>query len=539
MSEEGLVCGFLKIRNEIIREGNVYRVLQNMQEFCDDIFVALDASWDGTDEYIRKFIPEDHIIQIEPEEQDFTKELQVKQKLLELIHSFGPWKFIYWSDADEVLDKAGTAGIRDLCRGNLDTRTQAWAFHYQQLWVKSRWARTDDQFDDGWFVKLWRYNPELSFEIVPGTHNAQFPYQIHAAFAGGLVERSKFEVLHYGNYGSNLKFKCIQYSNGLGGVDRHMNYENAVYREIPLESYPSGAEHAIEPEPLPEPYTPEFKEKLLKLNNLKNLKGYFCVTISAYNRANTLGRAIESVLKQTYQDFIVVVVDDGSTDNTKEVVKHYEELDPRVFYVQCLEHKGGVAVNEIACDIAINTCEFWSRLGSDDWFESNKLELDFKAFEEGHKAVYGPFQAYDQVSCQFQEKGNGPYPAEDQKHCFEIGGFIASWADFAVSTCILKRIKKKYGCQVNPDLMNMEDCLQNYRICKETPWIWRGIYKDEVVINPSSIDLMQEITNSMNTDSIKPTAYWNKDPNGSSANSAVYAKDRDLTTKLILAERDI
>jgi hypothetical protein len=529
MSEEGLICGFVKLRNEIIREGNVYRMLQNMQEFCDDIFVALDASWDGTDEYIRKFVPEDHIIQIEPEEQDFTKELQVKQKLLELIHSFGPWKFIYWSDADEVLDKAGTAGIRDLCRGNLDTRTQAWAFHYQQLWVKSRWARTDDQFDDGWFVKLWRYNPELSFEIVPGTHNAQFPCQIHAAFAGGLVERSKFEVLHYGNYGSNLKWKCIQYSNGLGGVDRHMNYENAVYREIPLESYPSGAEHALEPETLPEPYTPEFKEKLLKLNNLKNLKGYFCVTISAYNRANTLGRAIESVLKQTYQDFIVVVVDDGSTDNTKEVVKHYEELDPRVFYVQCLEHKGGVAVNEIACDIAINTCEFWTRLGSDDWFESNKLELDFKAFEEGHKAVYGPFQ--DHQDGVFDLIGNTPYPKDEQVTCFERQGFIASWGNFALQTSVLENVKNKYGEYCHKTLQNMEDRLLNSRVARITPWIWRGMYDNKFIIDPPTAD-MQVITLNKQT-LIVPDGFWNKNPIGASANSDVYNKDFIITTHLI------
>lgn len=545
MSDGALIVGFLKCRNEIIREGNIYRCLHNMMDFCDDIFIACDASWDGTDEYIRKFIPEDHIIQIKPEDQDFRNELQVKQQLIELIHDHGPWSYIYWSDADEVLDKAGTENIRNFCRENLGSKWKAWAFHYQQLWVKSRWARTDDQFDDGWFIKLWRYNPDLAFNIIPGTHNSQFPHQLHGVLVSNQVDRAPYEVLHYGNYGNCLKWKCIQYSNGLGGVERHMNFENASYREIPLDKYPAGAEHALEPETLPTPYPPEFKEKLLKLNSLKNLKDYFCVTISAYNRADTLGRAIESVLNQTYQNFIVVVVDDGSTDNTKEVVRHYEELDPRVFYVQCLNHRGGVAVNEIACDIAINTAEFWTRLGSDDFWSLNKLEADFLAFQQGHEAIYGPFQSLNQVTNIYEEFGNPPIDYRVMKRGFEMGGFFAGWADFAVKTSILRKVKEKYGNYCDPQLINMEDALVNTRVCKLTNWVFRGYIDNQLVINPdyNSVEIRELVGRWGDLEYLKtritPTGFWNKNPNGASANSSIYAIDRNMTTKIILLEKDM
>src|SRR5215831_13870333 len=52
---------------------------------------------------------------------------------------------------------------------------------------------------------------------------------------------------------------------------------------------------------------------------------FFSVIIPTYNRATCVGRAIESVLRQTFQDYELIVVDDGSTDKTAEVVRQYGE----------------------------------------------------------------------------------------------------------------------------------------------------------------------------------------------------------------------
>lgn len=57
----------------------------------------------------------------------------------------------------------------------------------------------------------------------------------------------------------------------------------------------------------------------------------FSIIIPTFNRASFLTKAIESVLTQTYTDWELIIVDDGSTDNTKDVVLRYK--DPRIRYI--------------------------------------------------------------------------------------------------------------------------------------------------------------------------------------------------------------
>ena len=56
------------------------------------------------------------------------------------------------------------------------------------------------------------------------------------------------------------------------------------------------------------------------------------VIIPTYNRAHLIGKAINSVISQTYQDYEIIVVDDASTDNTKEVVKGFNNSKIRYIY---------------------------------------------------------------------------------------------------------------------------------------------------------------------------------------------------------------
>lgn len=98
--------------------------------------------------------------------------------------------------------------------------------------------------------------------------------------------------------------------------------------------------------------------------------------VPTYNRAHLLGRAIQSVLNQTYQDFELIVVDDGSSDNTGEVVATF--ADSRIHYLRHEENRGAAA----ARNTAIKTAQgrYIAFLDSDDEWLPEKLEKQMKVF---------------------------------------------------------------------------------------------------------------------------------------------------------------
>lgn len=118
------------------------------------------------------------------------------------------------------------------------------------------------------------------------------------------------------------------------------------------------------------------------------------VVIPTYNRAHLVGRAIQSALNQTHQDFEIIVVDDAFTDNTEEVAKSFN--DPRIRYIRHEQNRGGSATRNTG--IKVSRGEYIAFLNSDDEWSPEKLGkqmLLFSIVSENIGAVY--YDGYGQA----------------------------------------------------------------------------------------------------------------------------------------------
>ena len=108
----------------------------------------------------------------------------------------------------------------------------------------------------------------------------------------------------------------------------------------------------------------------------------FSVVIPTYNRADFLPKAIESVLAQTFADWELIIVDDGSTDNTKDVVSQYS--DSRITYIYQENAERSAARNN---GIAHSVGEYVLFLDSDDYYLSNFLaDLNSEIEKNGNES---------------------------------------------------------------------------------------------------------------------------------------------------------
>lgn len=117
------------------------------------------------------------------------------------------------------------------------------------------------------------------------------------------------------------------------------------------------------------------------------------VAICTHNREDLIGETILSVLAQTMQDFEILVIDDGGSDNTREVVNAFE--DPRIRYIW--QEQGGIssARNHAARE---SRGLYTAVLDDDDLMHPRRLELHFANLLPGQVGNVGSFINFDNVS---------------------------------------------------------------------------------------------------------------------------------------------
>lgn len=185
------------------------------------------------------------------------------------------------------------------------------------------------------------------------------------------------------------------------------------------------------------------------IDNMKASIPYLSLTMPVYNVKEYLKRGIDSVLQQTFTDFELIIIDDGSTDGSGDICDYYAQLDERVIVIH-QENQGLVMARDVALKKVRGRCVGF--VDPDDWIEKEFFEKIIESMKKTDASI-----------------GIGGYVIE-----FENG-----------------KVERKFNN--NKELvLSRDDALENLFTFKYYQWeLWDKIYKREVIEN---IDVDKQIT---------------------------------------------
>lgn len=212
------------------------------------------------------------------------------------------------------------------------------------------------------------------------------------------------------------------------------------------------------------------------------------VYIPTKNRAQLLATAIESVRAQTHQDFEVIVVDDGSTDETPSYLAQLAAQEPRLRYITHAQSQGGPVARNAAISAARG--EFVTGLDDDDSFTNDRLERFAQMWQQlEHAGSRLPSALYSQLNIVqngvvvertrkpesvgfddlFRQNFIGNQIFAPRKNCLEAGLFrvgLPAWQDLE----FFMRILKRFGSArlVDAATYNWDDSPRTDRISRQS-----------------------------------------------------------------------
>lgn len=115
------------------------------------------------------------------------------------------------------------------------------------------------------------------------------------------------------------------------------------------------------------------------------VKGLVSIITPTYNRGYLIEKTIESVMSQSYANWEWLIVDDGSVDNTEQIVEKYIKKDARIRYIKNEKNQGANICRNLGASLA--TGEYFAFLDSDNIWNKNKLEIQIKEIKDSADEV--------------------------------------------------------------------------------------------------------------------------------------------------------
>ena len=205
------------------------------------------------------------------------------------------------------------------------------------------------------------------------------------------------------------------------------------------------------------------------------------VIIPTYNREKIIEKSIKSVLNQTYNNIEVIIIDDGSTDNTEKVIKNIK--DTRIRYIKLKKNQGACNARNVGIKKANG--KYIAFQDSDDIFYNDKIEkqlnnllknksdLDFCKIcikSNGYNSIVPNIKQEQEIKNNniLDELCNGNFISTQailvktkciKKHLFDKN--IPRWQDFDLLLRLLPNIKVSYTNELLVDLYRQSDSISS------------------------------------------------------------------------------
>ncbi|MCD6593200.1 glycosyltransferase family 2 protein [Candidatus Bathyarchaeota archaeon] len=119
-------------------------------------------------------------------------------------------------------------------------------------------------------------------------------------------------------------------------------------------------------------------------------KPLISVIMPVYNEEKTIKKAVESVLKQTYREIELIIIDDASIDSTPKIISELAKEDDRIVMLRNSVNRG--ITHSLNRGLRKASGKYIARIDGDDWYHPRKLELQMTFLEErGDYGIVGTF----------------------------------------------------------------------------------------------------------------------------------------------------
>ena len=241
----------------------------------------------------------------------------------------------------------------------------------------------------------------------------------------------------------------------------------------------------------------------------QEITGLVSVIIPVYNGAEYLPRCIESVASQSYKNLEMILIDDGSTDNSLKICQDYSAKDPRIKTI-CSKNKGPASARNLGLNISRG--EFISFVDADDTIDKDALTILIRGYNKNPaEIVIGDFRKIKKGIV--EERRDIIFPGNKLLNKHDLVDYSISYLKkpnknllFAVSWARLFKssVIRENEISFNPELHTFEDVDFNFKYLKHTD---NAYFIKQVVYNHTVYDSYSSATMSIGNNPKKLFGY--------------------------------